>query len=131
MTHCTIKNGSTSRLFSRPQFPIALLRFSIFSIASSKGPKFSISSSRAPNFPIMLSKWWPLIFHHAIKGFQFIISSSRGLHYPHHVIKETEISKIRHVYNFWDIWHILKKVTTVGFFSLLGPFFFHLLKTWQ
>ena len=124
---------SVSGHLAATSVPIALLRVSNFPcIASSKGPKFSIASSRVPNFLIMSSKWWPLISHDVIKGSQFItassrspivtsnfpsryqrvailIASSRSPHFPHRVIKETQIPKIHHVYDLWDIWHIFKK----------------------
>ena len=61
-------------------FPIALLRVCNFfplRHQRAKGLKFSIAPSRVPNFLIMSSKWWPLIFHHVIKGSQFIIVLSR------------------------------------------------------
>ena len=107
---------------------VALLRVSNFPIASSKGPKFSIAPSRAPNFLIMLSKWWPLISHHIIKGSQFIIGSSlgsivtsnfpshyqgvpiyyyiiKGPHFPNCVIKGTQISKIHPSRtSIWDMY---------------------------
>ena len=54
-------------------------------------------------------KWpplWPRMSHYVMKGSQFIIASSRGPHFPHRVIKWTQlwISKIQHVglYNLWD-----------------------------
>ena len=108
MFHCVIRGPSfhfPHQVIKLPTVsPLLYQGFAIFPLRHqrAKGPKFSIAPSRAP-------KWWPLISHHVIKGpnsslryqgapivtsnfpsryqsVPLIITSSRGLHFPHRVI---------------------------------------------
>ena len=73
-------------------FAIALLRVSNYPLASSKGPKICHCATKGPIFASC----------HLNDDLLFPIRLSRGPHFPNRVIKGTQMSKIHHVYNFWD-----------------------------
>ena len=101
-----------------------IFRFAPHCFLRTKCPKLFIAPSRTPNFPsgyqgipiyhcvIASSRglpMWPIISHHVIKGSCLSFASSRGPHFPHRVIKGTQISKIHHVYNLWDMYRLTLK----------------------